>query len=126
LSFAEKLNPANLPTIFQVNWFRKDDEGKFIWPGFGENMRVLQWIVGQIEGKDSSTATPIGMVPKAEALNTEGLELSNEKLAQLLAVDNDTWSHEAGEIAGFFDSFGDKMPEELRLELQNLETRLRA
>ena len=126
LSFAEKLDPANLPTIFQVNWFRKDENGKFIWPGFGENMRVLQWVVGQIEGKDSSIATPIGMVPKAEALNTEGLRLSEEKLAQLLAVDRDTWSHEAAEIAGFFESFGDKMPEELKVELQNLESRLRA
>ncbi|NQV92584.1 MAG: phosphoenolpyruvate carboxykinase (GTP), partial [Candidatus Aquiluna sp.] len=122
----EKLDPANLPTIFQVNWFRKDENGKFIWPGFGENMRVLQWIVGQIEGKDSSVATPIGLVPKADALNTEGLQLSEEKLAQLLAVDKDTWSHEAVEIAGFFESFGDKMPEELKVELQNLESRLRA
>jgi phosphoenolpyruvate carboxykinase (GTP) len=124
LSFAEKLNPANLPTIFQVNWFRKDDEGKFIWPGFGENMRVLQWIVGQIEGKDSSTETPIGMVPKPEALNTDGLELSEDKLAQLLAVDKDTWSHEAGEIASFFESFGDRLPESLGVELNNLQTRL--
>jgi phosphoenolpyruvate carboxykinase (GTP) len=126
LSFAEKLDPANLPTIFQVNWFRKDENGKFIWPGFGENMRVLQWIVGQIEGKDSSVATPIGLVPKADALNTEGLQLSEEKLDQLLAVDKDTWSHEAVEIARFFEGFGDKMPEELKVELQNLERRLRA
>ena len=126
LSFAEKLDPANLPTIFQVNWFRKDENGKFIWPGFGENMRVLQWIVGQIEGKDSSVATPIGLVPKADALNTEGLQLSEEKLDQLLAVDKDTWSHEAVEIARFFEGFGDKMPEELKVELQNLESRLRA
>ena len=66
------------------------------------------------------------MVPKADALNTEGLQLSEEKLDQLLAVDKDTWSHEAGEIAGFFESFGDKMPEELKVELQNLESRLRA
>jgi phosphoenolpyruvate carboxykinase (GTP) len=107
-----------------VNWFRKDEAGKFIWPGFGENMRVLQWIVGEIEGKDSSTVTPIGMVPKPETLNTKGLDLSDEKLAQLLAVDKDSWTHEAAEIAGFFESFGDRLPAPLGVELKNLQTRL--
>ncbi|MDG2496993.1 MAG: phosphoenolpyruvate carboxykinase (GTP) [Aquiluna sp.] len=126
LSFAKTLDPAKLPTIFQVNWFRKDQDGKFLWPGFSDNMRVIQWIVGQLEGSDSSKPTPIGLVPKAEHLNLEGLEISDDQLAELLDVNQSAWVREAAEIGGFFEGFGDRLPTELTEELENLNSRLRA
>lgn len=126
LSFAKTLDPARLPTIFQVNWFRKDQDGKFLWPGFADNMRVIQWIVGQLEGSDSSKPTPIGLVPKAEHLNLEGLEISDDQLAELLDVDRSAWVREAAEIGEFFEGFGDRLPTELTEELENLNSRLRA
>jgi len=126
LSMAQKLDPAKLPTIFQVNWFRKDKDGKFLWPGFAENMRVVQWIVGQLEGKDSSVATPIGLVPKEDHLNLEGLDLTDDQLQEMLSVDSGSWQREAAEIGEFFETFGDRLPAELTAELENLNSRLLA
>ena len=126
LSMAQKLDPAKLPTIFQVNWFRKDKDGKFLWPGFAENMRVIQWIVGQLEGKDSSVATPIGLVPKENHLNLEGLDLTDDQLQEMLSVDSGSWQREAAEIGEFFETFGDRLPAELTAELENLNSRLLA
>ena len=109
------------PKIFNVNWFRTDDEGHFIWPGFGDNMRVLNWIVDRCEGKADAVETPIGYEPKPEDIDTEGLDIDLDTLKGLLNVDKDLWKEEAKGIHEFYAKFGDKLPKELEAELANLE-----
>ena len=101
------------PKIFNVNWFRLDDEGNFLWPGFGDNMRVLLWILDRCEGKAHANETPIGFVPSADDIDIEGLDMSKETLASILEVDNDIWRKEAEGIEEFYKKFGDHLPEEL-------------
>ncbi|MCI9415244.1 MAG: phosphoenolpyruvate carboxykinase (GTP) [Clostridiales bacterium] len=113
------------PKIFNVNWFRLDDEGHFIWPGFGDNMRVLEWIIDRCEGKADAVETPIGFVPKAEDINLEELDLSLDTLKSLLEVDKDLWNTEAEGIEEFYQKFGDKLPEELKAQLDGLKARLK-
>ncbi|MFF5206689.1 phosphoenolpyruvate carboxykinase (GTP) [Streptosporangium sp. NPDC000396] len=113
---------VQLPRIYYVNWFRKNDEGKFIWPGFGENSRVLKWIVGRLNGEAEAVQTPIGLLP-AE-LDTEGLDISAEDLRILLSVDKETWKEEASLIPAFFETFGDHFPKELWDEYNALLDRL--
>ena len=98
------------PKIFNVNWFRLDDEGHFIWPGFGDNLRVLEWILKRCEGKVDAEETSIGYVPKAEDINLEGLDFSLDTLKSILAVDNAQWTKEAEGIEGFYKKFGVKLP----------------
>ena len=112
------------PKIFNVNWFRTDDEGHFIWPGFGDNMRVLNWIVDRCEGKADAEETPIGYEPKPEDIDTEGLDIDLDTLKGLLNVDKDLWKEEAKGIHEFYAKFGDKLPKELEAELANLEANL--
>lgn len=112
------------PKIFNVNWFRTDDEGHFIWPGFGDNMRVLNWIIDRCEGKVDAVETPIGYVPKAEDIDLEGLDFSRDTLAGILEVDKDLWSKETEGIEEFYKKFGDKLPQALRNELNGLKERL--
>ena len=112
------------PKIFNVNWFRTDDEGHFIWPGFGDNMRVLNWIVDRCEGKADAVETPIGYEPKPEDIDTEGLDIDLDTLKGLLNVDKDLWKEEAKGIHEFYAKFGDKLPKELEAELANLEANL--
>ncbi len=112
------------PKIFHVNWFRTDDEGHFIWPGFGDNMRVLMWILDRCEGKDNAVKTPIGYQPRPEDINTEGLSLDIPTLIELLKVDKDLWLKEAEGIREFYKKFGDRLPKELREQLDQLEKRL--
>ena len=112
------------PKIFNVNWFRLDDEGHFIWPGFGDNLRVLEWIINRCEGKVDAQETPIGYVPKAEDINLEGLDFSIDTLKSILEVDNDLWSKEAEGIEEFYAKFGDKLPAELKNQLASLKERL--
>ncbi|MEP6975960.1 MAG: phosphoenolpyruvate carboxykinase (GTP), partial [Spartobacteria bacterium] len=108
---------TNPPLIFHVNWFRKNAEGKFLWPGFGDNMRVLQWIVERCEGRGSAAETPIGCVPRPEDLDLEGLEgMSAEKLTELLSVNPEEWATESAGQAEFFQSLGPNVPEELLAE----------
>ncbi|HBB38730.1 MAG TPA: phosphoenolpyruvate carboxykinase (GTP) [Candidatus Aquiluna sp.] len=126
LSFADKLDAKDLPTVFQVNWFRKDQNGKFLWPGFAENMRVIQWIVGQLEGKDTGSVSAIGTLPKSDSLNLEGLSTTAEQMEQLLDVDSDSWGVEAADIEGFFEEFGDRLPKQLVDQLGELKQRLSA
>ena len=126
LSFADKLDAKDLPTVFQVNWFRKDQNGKFLWPGFAENMRVIQWIVGQLEGKDTGSVSAIGTLPKSDSLNLEGLSTTAEQMEQLLDVDSDSWGVEAADIEGFFEEFGDRLPKQLTHQLDELKQRLSA
>ena len=112
------------PKIFNVNWFRTDSEGHFIWPGFGDNMRVLDWILKRCEETVDADETAIGYVPKPEDINLEGCGVDKETLKGLLNVDTETWKKEAEGIKEFYKKFGDKLPKELEEELSALESRL--
>ena len=113
------------PKIFNVNWFRTDDEGNFIWPGFGDNLRVLEGIIKRCEGKADAEETPIGFVPKAEDINLEGLDFDLETLKGILQVDPSLWTSELDGIKEFYAQFGDKLPAKLREELDGLAARLK-
>ncbi|WP_089211010.1 phosphoenolpyruvate carboxykinase (GTP) [Streptosporangium subroseum] len=113
---------VRLPRIYYVNWFRKNDAGTFIWPGFGENSRVLKWIVERLNGEAEAVRTPIGLLPAA--LDTEGLDISDEDLRTLLSVDRETWKEEASLMPAFFETFGDRFPRELWDEYNALVERL--
>ena len=104
------------PKIFRINWFRRDAQGGFLWPGFSDNMRVLKWIVDRCEGAGGAEPTPIGYVPQADALDLEGLSLTAEQIRTLLEVDRDGWRKEAATYAAFFERFGDRLPAGLRHE----------
>ena len=123
LEMGEKLGDK-APKIFNVNWFRTDDEGNFIWPGFGDNMRVLNWIIDRCEGKADATETAIGYVPKPEDIDLTDLDMDIEVLKSILEVDKDVWSKEAAEIEEHYKKFGDRLPEELRTQLNNLKENL--
>ena len=123
LDMGEKLGDK-APKIFNVNWFRTDDEGHFIWPGFGDNMRVLMWILGRCDGTAEAEETAIGFEPKPEDINLEGLDIDKETLAGLLSVDKELWKTEAEGIREFYKKFGEKLPEELMAELEKLEKNL--
>ncbi len=115
---------SNQPKIFNVNWFRTDDEGHFIWPGFGDNMRVLEWIIDRCEDKVDANEVAIGYVPKAEDINIEGLDLDIDTLKDLLTVDKAMWQEETKGIEEFYAQFGDRLPKELSDELAALKARL--
>jgi phosphoenolpyruvate carboxykinase (GTP) len=115
------------PKIFHVNWFRTDDEGNFIWPGFGDNMRVLLWILDRCEGKVDADITPIGYVPKAEDINIEGLDgVTLDTIKGLLTVDKASWLEDVLNIKEFYKLVGDRVPETMYDELAALEARLKA
>jgi phosphoenolpyruvate carboxykinase (GTP) len=115
---------AQLPRIFYVNWFRKDDQGKFLWPGYGENSRVLAWIFRRCEGATDAEETAIGLVPSAGGIDTTGLKISDDALSALLAVDHAAWMEQLPQVREHFERFGDKLPPELWSELKALEERL--
>ncbi len=121
-----KTEGAQLPRIFYVNWFRKDDDGKFIWPGFGENSRVLEWVFRRCEGKAGAVETPIGLIPADGALDLEGLDLSDEALQALLVVDEAAVKAELPQIEEHLAKFGDDLPQELRAQLDALKQKLGA
>ena len=123
LEMGEKLGDK-APKIFNVNWFRTDDEGHFIWPGFGDNLRVLEWIVNRCNGKADAVETAIGYEPKPEDINLEGLDITVETVAGLLNVDKDLWKEETKGIHEFYAKFGDKLPQALKDELATLEANL--
>ncbi len=112
------------PKIFHVNWFRKGADGKFLWPGFGENVRVLKWILERTEGKGAATETPIGFVPTADALTLDGLNVSRSTMEELLSVNPADWSKEHSDVGNFFQGFGERLPSELRDEHYALGERL--
>lgn len=112
------------PKIFNVNWFRTDDEGNFVWPGFGDNMRVLNWIIDRCEGKADATETAIGYVPKPEDIDLTDLDMDMDTLKSILKVDKDVWEKEAAEIEEHYKKFGDKLPHELKEQLENLKANL--
>jgi phosphoenolpyruvate carboxykinase (GTP) len=117
-------NRDHLPKIFHVNWFKKDQQGKFIWPGFGDNVRVLKWIFSRVKGRVSAEKTAIGLFPKKEDLDLVGLNLAQEELDQLLTVDPQQWLEEVGRIKSYFAKFGEHLPNELNEELKQLSERL--
>lgn len=115
---------ANPPKIFNVNWFRTDDQGNFIWPGFSENLRVVEWILKRCFDEVGARETEIGYLPNVEDINLDGVDVDRETLASLLSVDRDLWREEAKQIRAFYAQFGDKLPQTLEKELEGLEARL--
>jgi phosphoenolpyruvate carboxykinase (GTP) len=112
---------ARPPAIFHVNWFRQDGAGRFVWPGFGENLRVLLWMIDRVKGKGAAEETPIGLVPAESALDWEGLSVSPSERRMLLRVDRAEWAAEVPEIRAFFERFGGRLPPELAGSLRTLE-----
>jgi phosphoenolpyruvate carboxykinase (GTP) len=108
LSFEDRAE--KLPRIFHVNWFRKGDDGKFLWPGFGDNLRVIEWMIRRVEGQADAIETPIGFLPRPADLNTDGLEISASALDSLLEVDRDGWRRELEAIGSYLEGFGDRAP----------------
>lgn len=115
-----------LPKIFYVNWFRKDENGKWLWPGFGENSRVLKWVVERVEGKGKAVKTPIGYMPTEDAIDVDGLDVSKEDMNKLLEVDIKGWLEEVESVKENYKGYGDKLPQELVDQLAALEKRLEA
>jgi phosphoenolpyruvate carboxykinase (GTP) len=115
---------ARLPAIFHVNWFRKGDDGKFLWPGFGDNLRVLEWIIGRVAGHAQATETPIGHLPAPGALNLDGLSLDAEAMQKLFGVDRDGWRAEFDAIAGYLADYGPRMPAALGGQAREIAARL--
>jgi phosphoenolpyruvate carboxykinase (GTP) len=112
---------AELPKIFMVNWFRKDEDGKFLWPGYGENSRVLAWVFRRCDEDAEAVETPIGRLPTPEGLPTEGLDVSPEALDELVRFDPDAWAAQLPQVREHFDRFGDRLPDALRAQLARLE-----
>ena len=125
LEMGEKTDADKLPRIFYVNWFRKDTDGGWLWPGFGENSRVLKWIVERISGKSEAVETPIGYLPSEGAIDTSGLDVTEAQMNELLNVNIDEWLNEIQSIREHYERFEDKLPKALAEELEALETRLR-
>jgi phosphoenolpyruvate carboxykinase (GTP) len=113
---------SNLPRIFHVNWFRKGDDGKFLWPGFGDNLRVLEWMIGRVKGEAAAVETPIGALPRPEDLNLDGIALGEEARDKLFGFDRDAWRAEFDSIGEFLDEYGPRMPQTLKTE----QARIRA
>ncbi len=126
LKIGASAEPEKLPRVYYVNWFRKDDDGRWLWPGFGDNSRVLKWIVERIEGSAEARPTPIGMVPTPAALDTEGLDLPEADLKLLLSVDPEVWLKEAALIPEYFEQFGSHLPQALWDQHKALADRLEA
>jgi phosphoenolpyruvate carboxykinase (GTP) len=117
-------SPEKLPKIYSVNWFRKDADGNFIWPGFGENSRVLEWIVNRLSDKAEAIDTPIGKIPAPGALDVSDLDISEETMAELFAIDTQSWLAEADLTEQYYSEFGDRVPSELNQQLNDLRDRL--
>ena len=124
ISMAKNNDESKFPKIFYVNWFRRDDDGGFLWPGFGENSRVLKYVVDRCDGRVEANETPIGLVPPPESIDTEGLDVSAEQLEAALRVDVEEWKAEIPQINEWFEKFGDKLPTTLWTELDGLKARL--
>ncbi len=124
LSMADRGDRSKLPKIFFVNWFRKNAQGKWLWPGYGDNSRVLKWICERVEGAGKAVKTPIGNLPTAEALDISGTSVSAEDLQELLSVDAAGWRSELDNITQYYATFGDRMPARLKQELEGLRARL--
>jgi phosphoenolpyruvate carboxykinase (GTP) len=118
LSFGAR--SEKLPKIFHVNWFRRDAAGKFLWPGFGENLRVLRWIIDRCEGRVGADESAIGFLPAAADIDLTGLDVSDEALKQLLAVNPEQWQVEMEQVGEYLASYGDRLPDQLRAEHEKI------
>jgi phosphoenolpyruvate carboxykinase (GTP) len=121
LTFADRFDEASLPKIFYVNWFRKGEDGRWLWPGYGENSRVLEWVFERTAGRGEAVETPIGWVPTMTALNVEGLNVTPEDMAELLTVHADEWRDEVPKIRDHYAQFADNLPSKLEAEVDRLE-----
>jgi phosphoenolpyruvate carboxykinase (GTP) len=119
LEMGEKLGDK-APAIFQVNWFRRDADGRFLWPGFGENIRALAWATAAVEGTVDPVETPIGLLPNVADINVEGLDITDEQLAQLFDVPADGWEAELDKTEEYFESIGEKVPAALHEQLRQV------
>jgi phosphoenolpyruvate carboxykinase (GTP) len=124
LDIGKKGDDDKLPKIFYVNWFRKNEEGKFLWPGFGDNIRVIKWIFGRCDGTAGARKTAVGYIPTRESLDLSGVNIPDKNLQRILSVDKDEWCKEAKEMEDYYKQFGDRLPAELKQELKGLEERL--
>ena len=124
LSFSDASD--KLPKIFHVNWFRKDEDGKFMWPGFGENMRVLEWVIQRCKGEVGCVETPIGNMPEPSELNLEGIAVSPATMQALLEVDVEAWKNEISEIGDYLDGYGERTPDALKQECERVAGALEA
>ena len=122
LSIEKKL--VYKPRVFSINWFRTDEDGKFLWPGFGHNTRVLKWIIDRVHGRVGVNETPIGLLPKIDELDMAGLDIPRSNLEKLFAIDKAGWLREADDIGAFFDKFGSRMPPEMHEELKKMKSKL--
>jgi phosphoenolpyruvate carboxykinase (GTP) len=126
INMAKNNDESKFPKIFYVNWFRRDEDGGFLWPGFGENSRILKYVIERVEGKVEAIETPIGLVPAPGAIDTDGLDVTDEQLEKALRVDAGEWQAEIPQINEWFEKFGDKLPTVLWTELDGLKARLDA
>ena len=124
LNIGKRTDAKNLPKIFYVNWFRRSADGRFLWPGFGENMRVLKWAIEQVEGKSSSQDGPIGLVPTTGAIDVEGLDVSAEDMAAVGNVTLSEWREELPLIESWFETIGKKLPQQMEYQLNQLKARI--
>ena len=124
LAIGSKSDPAKLPKIFFVNWFRRDENGRFLWPGFGENSRVLKWVFERVDGTADAVRAPIGLLPADGALDTKGLEIDSSDLKVLLDVDTAGWKEAVPQIRDHFAQFGPKLPSKLAVQLDSLAAAL--
>ena len=125
LEMGKKMDPEKAPKIFHVNWFRKDEDGKFLWPGFGDNMRVLLWILDRCAGKADAVESPIGLLPSDGAIDTTNLDITAEQLKELLSVDKAVWMEDVENQKEYFAQFGDRLPAEIKKQLETLENNLK-
>jgi phosphoenolpyruvate carboxykinase (GTP) len=126
LEVGEALDPQGRPEIFQVNWFRKDSEGKYIWPGFSDNIRVVDWIIKRLEAQAAGVENPLGTIPAQGELELSGVNLSDSGLAELFRLNQESWLAEADLIETYYESFGQHLPGALADELTALKSRLLA
>jgi phosphoenolpyruvate carboxykinase (GTP) len=124
ITMSKENDATKLPRIFYVNWFRRGDDGKFLWPGFSENSRVIKWAIERIEGRADAAETPIGFVPTVDSMDLEGLDIDRDTMEHLLAVDPAEWRDEVPQISEWFETFGEKLPAVLWTELDGLRARL--
>ncbi|MFM7409373.1 MAG: phosphoenolpyruvate carboxykinase domain-containing protein, partial [Actinomycetota bacterium] len=124
LEVGAKADPAKLPQIFFVNWFRRDENGRFLWPGYGENSRVLKWVFERVNGSAGAVKTAIGLLPEAGALDLNGLDVSKDDLDELLKVDAEGWKSALPQIEGHYAQFGAKLPARLGAQLDTLASSL--
>jgi phosphoenolpyruvate carboxykinase (GTP) len=117
---------TNPPKIFRVNWFQRNERGRFLWPGFGENLRVLRWIIARCKGGGEAQETPIGYVPKAASLAGDGLNIAQSDIDQLVSVDREGWKQNLKSQGDYFNTFGDHLPEGIKEEHKSLANRLKA